>query len=432
MKNLRVGLVLIIAFLFLATIVVYSASERNYSEMSSCRYLYSESNSEGSYIYGYNINTIYSANVYPNNKILSRQMDYKIRSVCHDRENSYALCERSMYNFTVLKLSHSTGRCDYYDFNSMKTLKKKSFAVSGNNVYFMNKGVVYYYIESYTLDGNKLNEYRFDNEIVTLFSNDSNVYVLLYNGDVYKLNNNSPQYCVRINSESKISNAGSGWIFCDDGELVSLKGKGSYSLPNYTQSAVVSGNDIYYSIGNTVYHKCETEDEKFSVNSNIKMLLAYDGKVIALGEDYISTTLDESDFAENATQVNNKPSYDSYKINSKNIMYGIETGTTVYGFKADTGATAVYDCNNNLITSGKIKSGYSATINGDYRYLSVRGDITGEGNVNSRDVSELMSYFIDKSTLDRIQITSSDYNYDGVVDNKDLVLISRKYESTKQ
>ena len=56
------------------------------------------------------------------------------------------------------------------------------------------------------------------------------------------------------------------------------------------------------------------------------------------------------------------------------------------------------------------------------------GDITGEGNVKSNDVSALMSYFVNKSDLSGVYLKSADFNRDGNIDNKDLVSIARQGE----
>ena len=80
------------------------------------------------------------------------------------------------------------------------------------------------------------------------------------------------------------------------------------------------------------------------------------------------------------------------------------------------------------MTSGKIRTGYRAKLKDGVYEISVSGDITGEGNVKSNDVSALMSYFAEKSDLSGVYLTSADFNNDGIVDNKDLVGIARQAE----
>lgn len=433
MKKINVGLILICTFLFMVRTTVYSQSERDFSEMQSCRYLYSENNSYGAFIYGYNINTLYSARVLPKSEVLSKEVNGKIRSVCHDGENSYALFERTISNYSVLKIDNTKNTCDFYDFDSMKMLNNDYFAVTDNKVYFINTDNVYSYITSYELSGRKLRDYYFNNEIVKLFLNDSDVYVLLYDGNIYRLNSDNYEYCVTVNPEYEISNAGSGCIYSEEGCLVSLEKSSTFNLENINaESVVVSNSEVYYAIGNTVYCK-NTDDtlKKFAINSNIIKLFVYDNRVMAIDEDFIGTTINKSDLKGDSFQSYTQQPNTNFNLNSDNIYYRIESGTTIAEFKETIDSTVVYDHDGYIISSGKIKSGYSVYVDGKIRYLSVRGDITGEGNVNSRDVSALMSYFTKKSQFDKIQLISADYNFDGSVDNKDLILVSRKHKSSE-
>ena len=87
------------------------------------------------------------------------------------------------------------------------------------------------------------------------------------------------------------------------------------------------------------------------------------------------------------------------------------------------------DKSGNEVTNGKIKTGYRTRISNVIYEISVSGDITGEGNVKSNDVSSLMSYFVKKSDLFGVYLTSADFNNDGNINNKDLVGIARQAEN---
>ena len=66
----------------------------------------------------------------------------------------------------------------------------------------------------------------------------------------------------------------------------------------------------------------------------------------------------------------------------------------------------------------------------DARYtfeLSVIGDITGEGNVNSRDLSLFMEYLIGTADFNGVYVTSADLSDDGKLDVKDLAMMHRMY-----
>ena len=113
------------------------------------------------------------------------------------------------------------------------------------------------------------------------------------------------------------------------------------------------------------------------------------------------------------------------------IIVGILTDSptiNIEDYQIKNISTVFYDRDGKEITSGKIKTGYRAVISEVIYEISVSGDITGEGNVKSNDVSALMSYFINKSDLGGVYLKSADFNNDRKIDNKDLVGIARKAE----
>ena len=58
--------------------------------------------------------------------------------------------------------------------------------------------------------------------------------------------------------------------------------------------------------------------------------------------------------------------------------------------------------------------------------------MTGEGNVNSKDVTLLQKYLCDNAELDGAYLKAADFNLDGEADNRDLVLIQdKKIDKTK-
>ena len=58
--------------------------------------------------------------------------------------------------------------------------------------------------------------------------------------------------------------------------------------------------------------------------------------------------------------------------------------------------------------------------------IAVCGDVTGEGNVNSKDVTLLQKHLCGNAKLSGAFLKAADFNLDGKVDNRDLVLISRQ------
>ena len=173
------------------------------------------------------------------------------------------------------------------------------------------------------------------------------------------------------------------------------------------------------------------EDKYFKSNKKIKSLFFYRNNVGILDESFTLNTIKLSDFKDNSSGINSnnvtKNKNSKVSINSDGYITGISNGTTVTDFKKlFSDEIAVYDKNGNVVTSGKIKTGYRARISDCIYEISVLGDITGEGNVKSNDVSALMSYFVEKTDLIGVYLASADYNNDGSITNKDLVGIARQ------
>jgi hypothetical protein len=95
-------------------------------------------------------------------------------------------------------------------------------------------------------------------------------------------------------------------------------------------------------------------------------------------------------------------------------------------FKNKTSAENVYKADGTLAKSGKLKTGFTAVIDSRTYVIAVCGDVTGEGSVNSKDVTLLQKHLCDNAELDGAYLKAADFNLDGEADNRDLVLISRQ------
>ena len=219
---------------------------------------------------------------------------------------------------------------------------------------------------------------------------------------------------------------------------------------------------VYYPVGKQIYGYRITNGEKLSeisLSDSIIGLYAYRGKVYAVS-DSVSPVVAEirpDEFTDltlkqpSPQQNNASPSpdnnnadgnssdpdyiisssvyridYDSYRISN------IPAGTTFAQLKQNITHNGY---NMSLYRDGSQKEygncGTAMTVVFDsdrakYTFeLSVIGDITGEGNVNSRDHTRLMEYLIGSYWFNGVYLLSADLSGDGVVDVKDLALLHR-------
>ncbi|MGN0453133.1 MAG: dockerin type I repeat-containing protein [Ruminococcus sp.] len=80
-----------------------------------------------------------------------------------------------------------------------------------------------------------------------------------------------------------------------------------------------------------------------------------------------------------------------------------------------------------LIASGKLGTGMRVSFKEFSGYIIVTGELTGEGNINSRDIKALMKHLSGEESLSSVPLLAADVNSDGKVNTKDLLMISRMY-----
>ena len=124
-------------------------------------------------------------------------------------------------------------------------------------------------------------------------------------------------------------------------------------------------------------------------------------------------------------------SSEKYDLSGDEII--IDSGTTVAAFRSDIslsgGSAQFYDTDEKTTTSGQLGSGCSVCFTGGgiqrrYRFI-VKGDLTGEGNINSRDETTLCAVLLGEKSTDEIILSAADMNGNRAADAGDLVLLRK-------
>ena len=123
-------------------------------------------------------------------------------------------------------------------------------------------------------------------------------------------------------------------------------------------------------------------------------------------------------------------SSDVYEI-SEDVIY-IPQGTTVAVFKK---GMKYGDCkitftnhNNKSVTSGQMGTGWRIDFSGDVDisyYTVVDGDVTGEGNINSRDIYLMRDYLFGKAGFTKYQELAADVKKNGIIDSVDMYMMKK-------
>lgn len=112
-------------------------------------------------------------------------------------------------------------------------------------------------------------------------------------------------------------------------------------------------------------------------------------------------------------------------------FYFCESGTTVSKIKkafANLEVTRITKANGTDIESGKVGT---ATIvyfeNGESMTIIIKGELTGEGNINSRDLKAILNHLCRKELLAGSFLIAADMDGDNEVTTKDALYIAKKY-----
>lgn len=317
-------------------------------------------------------------------------------------------------------------------------------------------------LTAYSYNGNLLNRYRFDEEITDVFSG--------YNGGVYAVGNN---LLYRLASggftalssgkvqphlfpaDDRVIVSDSGTVYVLDGNRIShnFRVDTDYSA----RSACVIGSRVYYPCGSFIYgYDIDTGDKLSScrVASPDPLLYTDNHHILAVTESSC-TALSENDFTElyrsdDAGSTGNTPSADlrssvggasaepDFEIASevytvdtaRHTIAGISPGTSVSAFRSDmkfSGYSLTLYRENTAKTSGNVGTAMTAvfTFGGESLTfeLAVTGDLTGEGNRNSRDLNLLMDYLTGAADFNGVYALAADVSKDQTVDVVDLAIL---------
>ena len=215
----------------------------------------------------------------------------------------------------------------------------------------------------------------------------------------------------------------------------------------YPNGSVINGYDI--SSGNKV--------SSYRLSFETLLLYADSGNMIAVG-DRTYSSVDPDDFTElnrvdnsnsasnqNASPAHNRSDSDNSAIGLSEIcsdvyqvdqgrlyIYDIPPETTISQFKSnmryDGWSVALYR-DGSVKTSGSVGTAMTAVFSSggnEYTFeLSVNGDLTGEGNSNSRDVNLLLDYLIGAADFNGVYTVAADLSNDGRIDAVDVALMKR-------
>lgn len=245
-----------------------------------------------------------------------------------------------------------------------------------------------------------------------------------------------------INSANKVFyNNGSGFvgimtIQCDNTASVTETDK--YIVSSYGSKLFAYNKNTY-----KLQYSYTTNKDVYSISSD-------KNKITVIFKDFSYTDYYTDDIFKDPPKTNHATSENNYnsssgvgadnnstgtssaqtkysKLSSQNYVYA-QQGTTIAQLRNRneyTGCTVTFKDKK----SGNIGTGMTFTVNNgknEKQYTAiVIGDVTGEGNINSRDTRAMFNHLLNKETLAGAYFTAGDLNKDNSITNSDLVLLSK-------
>lgn len=170
-------------------------------------------------------------------------------------------------------------------------------------------------------------------------------------------------------------------------------------------------------------------ESSYNISSNSRQSLPYD---TSENNNY------NNNYNYNSNSKTEDNSYNSLNYSINSSIYGIGNG---YITEIPQGTTAAQlkkninfgdykiefvNHNGKSVSSGTIGTGWKVKFIGNdiKEYAAIiNGDITGEGNINSRDISTLASFICGSGNLSNSQLLAADVNFDGICDSSDLYIL---------
>lgn len=344
---------------------------------------------------------------------------------------------------------------DSFAVNNIRYYGGRGFCFTDDSIYLVSDRSTNI-IERYGTSGALLNSYSFNSDITRIDADYRGGVCVVCADTLYVMSGGSFSPCSGAEVKAPVS-----WFddshFADaSGRIIEVSGGSCRTLfkadAGYgKQCACMLDGIFYYPDGSTVYGYDASGQKRYSIelNSTVTDLFSYTGMICALsidGTPVISRIRPDefTDLNARADDAIPEPIYDASPANGaiSSAVYrvdhdtyrisGIPAGTTLAQFKKNMsfdGYTVSFYRDGSQKTSGNCGTAMTAVFDSDrYRRiyeLSVIGDITGEGNVNSRDLSLLTEYLIHTADFNGVYLLSADLSNDGKVDVKDLALMHR-------
>lgn len=359
-------------------------------------------------------------------------------------DNQAADCCVSNKTAYFLVYNHSRDKCADIFTASNGKLKKlftlQNIKISSSSVISVdNKGNIYIinssgYIQVFNKSGNQINEFREKSDAMIQYPDCAVAYrnkrLYKLSGDKVKTFDNPTEYPLYGINDSYIADI-NGTVY----SLGNMSKEAEFDTGGFYKIAATDNYFVTFEESSlSVYNK--SDNAKINIlnfDTDIRAICSYKNSVCAIfrsGGNYSCEVLNETRLkpkSESAVEKGLKGiSLGKYRV-SKGFIF-VDAKTTIAEFKESLSDKG-YDIEFKNRRSGYIRTSNKVTISNNgslksYTFIVI-GDVTGEGNVNSRDEKAMFDHLLGAEKLKGINRLAGDINRDNKINNCDLVLLSR-------
>ncbi len=394
------------------------------------------------------------------NRSAQLDLQYTVNAVCGFCGNIILLCNDTA-NDQLVVYTYSLDRdfLDSFCIYGAKLYNDTDFCCDASFLYIENCNNSKE-LQKYSLTGSFIRSFSFNNDITSAFCGYSSGVYIVGGSALYHIDRDSFTALSGASVNPGLFAANENYLVSALGDVYrvsnSIERLFSMDTSSVCSSACVIGNRIYNSCNSVIFGYDLESGEKicsYTCRSSPTLLYSYGDSLIAADKNS-SYSISRDDFTEfnrgntdslisgeqnsNEHYSNNDTSKEisskKYRVSfTDHKISAIPAGTTVAGFKSDINhkgySVALYRDNVEK-KSGNVGTAWTAIFSSDEDSiqfeLSVIGDITGEGSVNSRDLKLLMDYLIGSADYNGVYLLSSDLSDDGKVDVIDLAMMAKR------
>lgn len=404
-------------------------SHTHYAAQVQNKLLFSDS--KGIFLVNYSGKKAYVKELAPSSYNYTYTFSTKVINCCVVNSTAYILTENNSIK----------NSCDVYkakDGSIIKELNLKNIKINNSSKISADKNGNIFIINSskkvcvYNKDGSYLNTFPGKSDNILSYGD----YCVSYSSkNIYKTTATSQFLFNSGTSESAYYKISDNYLGGYSGNVYKLSSFGkviSIKINSYYSACETKDYIVVYKDGElTAYNKSDySEKGSYNYSKSFYGITSYNGKIAVINSDYTLDILNQSLFSSsNNSSLSSQPNginLNAYKHTKKYIY--VNQGTTIKEFK-DKISYADYEIGFGGRKSGKIRTGTIVTFSKSnskitYTFI-VRGDVTGEGNVNSRDIKAMFNHLLSKEKLKGIYKLAGDLNSDKKISNSDLVRIAR-------